>query len=215
MFNQRLLAIGVLISSKTAEESPVEGFIDLEQTLIDAILRFPEDARLASLIFSWIKVHGSHVIVEKFAKLVLNYPEAQYPAIKWAHAIAAFAAQNGIHKWKKLVKRSETPVYLYPQKITESAIALKGSVEWLKEINFIVPENSIRIRTRDILTPKELIRHNRQYRNRYLYGPSWRADIITAIEYGLQSPSEICSLIGCSYEPAHRIFHEYSLAKSA
>ena len=56
---------------------------------------------------------------------------------------------------------------------------------------------------------------NRQYRNRYLYGPSWRADIVTAIESGATSPAEIVRRLGCSYEPAHRVFREYALAAKA
>jgi hypothetical protein len=79
----------------------------------------------------------------------------------------------------------------------------------------IVPTVAIRIRERDVLTPQELAQINRQYRNRYLYGPSWRADIITAIESGAASPSEVMRMAGCSYEPAHRVFREYRLAREA
>ena len=63
-----------------------------------------------------------------------------------------------------------------------------------------------------MLTTERLIQKNLQYRNRLLFGASWRADIITAIQMGMKTPYEISKKIGCSYEPAYRIFKEYALA---
>jgi len=104
---------------------------------------------------------------------------------------------------------------LYPKEISESAISLKGPIDYLLKFNFRVPKGSIRIRPSDVLTPPELIRSHRQYRNRFIYGPSWRADIMTAIEKGARTPTEIMKATGCSYEPAYRVFHEYQLVKSS
>jgi hypothetical protein len=56
---------------------------------------------------------------------------------------------------------------------------------------------------------------NLQHRNRYPYGPSWRADIVTAIESGLDSPAAIARRVGCSYEPAHRVPREWRVATAA
>ena len=60
--------------------------------------------------------------------------------------------------------------------------------------------------------PKELAHDTQQCRNRLLYGASWRADIIAAIEQGAANPFIISKTLGCSYEPAHRIFREYQIA---
>jgi hypothetical protein len=61
--------------------------------------------------------------------------------------------------------------------------------------------------------PEELLKINLQFRNRLIYGANWRADIITAIQMGIDNPNKIKELIGCSYEPANRIFKEYSMAR--
>lgn len=213
-FNDKLNGLGIRITGSAPLKRPQKFGIDIEQTLIEALLQFPGDARLVSLIFSWIKVHGAYVIVEKLAKYTSRYPEKEYPSMRWISALAAFAFDNGYYKWKKLIRRSKNPVFLFPKEITKSAIGLKGSVSYLEKLNFFIPKDAIRIREDDVLSPSELIKWNRQYRNRYLYGASWRADIITAIESGLKSPVEISRLIGCSYEPAYRIFREYLLAVS-
>ncbi|MBI4565989.1 MAG: hypothetical protein HY716_14985 [Planctomycetes bacterium] len=86
-------------------------------------------------------------------------------------------------------------------------------MEWLRKVNFCVPNGSLRIRDEDVLKPGELVRRNRQYRNRCLYGPSWRADIVTALECGLRSPAAIARAIGCSYEPAYRVYRQIALVK--
>ncbi|MBI4925806.1 MAG: hypothetical protein HY843_07775 [Bdellovibrio sp.] len=102
-------------------------------------------------------------------------------------------------------------VYLYPKEITLSSVRLKGSISYLKEAGFILPERSLRVRERDVFSPEALLKKNLQYRNRYIYGACWRADIITAIQQGMKSPSEVMKKIQCSYEPAYRVFKKYRL----
>jgi hypothetical protein len=47
--------------------------------------------------------------------------------------------------------------------------------------------------------------------NRILFGCNWRADIISAIEMGGKSPTEVKNRLKCSYETAHRVFNDYRL----
>ncbi len=96
-------------------------------------------------------------------------------------------------------------MYLFDPEVTQCAVDRKGAIPWLKAVGFLVPEGSLRIRESDVLSPEELVKVNLQYKNRHLYGPGWRADIVTAIESGLKTPAEIAARVGCSYEPAHRV----------
>src|SRR5690606_19456551 len=131
----------------TDRRRPGKGvFADIEQTLIEAILESANDGRLASLIFSWLKVHGAYVNVERLAKLARDFPERSHPAIRLLSGYAAFALEHCGPKWKKLIRRSKEPLYLYPEDVTTSAVALKGAIDYLKRYGFIVPEGSIRIR---------------------------------------------------------------------
>ena len=211
--NNQLKLIGLRLAVPSSpNRAGAEGAIDIEATLLNAMALFQRDARLASLIFSWVKVHGSYVIVEKLRKLAASAPPEATP---WLPALAALAVEDGSHKWRKLLHRLDQPLMLFPAALTRSAVARNGVTGWLERWNIIVPQGALRIRERDVLSPPELIALNRQYRNRYLYGPNWRADIITAIESGAGTPSQVMRLVGCSYEPAHRIFTEYHLARTA
>lgn len=206
-----LISIGMRFSGETSRPSAATA--DIESTILEIAEVFPEDPRLASVCMAWIKVHGNYVIVEKLAKLAA-IGEREGRVLTWLSLIAAWADECGYHKWRKLIKKVSGPRYFYPESITEGAIKLKGEVPWLKRIGFRLPMQSLRVRERDVLEPVELIAINRQYRNRYLFGASWRADIVTAIQNGVTTPMEISRLVGCSYEPAYRISRDYLLAHS-
>ncbi len=203
-----LIAIGFRLSSVDESRIEVEN-VDIESTLLYVIGTFSDDYRIASILLSWIKVHGNYVIVEKLSKLRAKAAKITGEASPWMTLVAAWAVECGYHKWRKLTKKEKAPVYLYDLAVSESAILRKGIIPWAEPYGFRIPQNSLRIREADVLTPQELIRFNPQYKNRYLFGSSWRADIVTAIQRGITSPTELSRTVGCSYEPAYRISHEY------
>lgn len=62
------------------------------------------------------------------------------------------------------------------------------------------------------ITKRELWAQNNIFvHNRILFGCNWRADIISVIEIGAESPTEIKNRLKCSYETAHRVFNDYRL----
>jgi len=202
--DQKLQYIGFQISGP--RKINFEQWIDIENTLYEATLEISIDSRLFSLICSWVSVHGDYVIIEKLMKLQrkINSP--------WLVAVAICAANLGFHQWKRLIKKQRGTFSLVDQNLALSSISIKGEEPQFRNKGFLIPKGSIRIRSSDALDPEHLVRSNSQYRNRLLFGASWRADIITAIEKGMKTPYEIAKVLGCSYEPAHRIFKEYSLA---
>lgn len=206
-----LVCIGMRFDTESLQAAS-ERNTDIETVLLDIVEVFPEDSRLVSVFLSWIKVHGNYVIVEKLAKLATQRMKDARSDLPWLSMTAAWAVECGYHKWRKLIKKVPTPTYLYPKMMSEGAIKMKGIIPWLEPLGFRIPQNSIRIREEDVMHPEKLIRYNLQYKNRYLYGPSWRADIITAIQRGVTSPAEISRVVGCSYEPAYRVCHEYIIA---
>ncbi len=205
-----LLAIGFRLTSSGVNRIESEG-VDIEATLLEMIGSFTDDHRIAAVLMAWIRVHGNYVIVEKLGKLY-EKATATRPPFPWMTMVAAWAVECGYYKWRKLVAREKGPIYLYDPEVSESAILRKGALSWLEPLGFRIPRDSLRIREADVLTPKELIHLNEQYRNRYIFGASWRSDIVTAIQRGITTPMDISRAVGCSYEPAHRISREYLLA---
>ena len=205
-----LVYIGMRFAGESLQ-SACKHDVDIENTLLDVTEAFPGDTRLVSVFLSWIKIHGNYVIVEKLAKFAARRAESTLRDNPWLSLTAAWAVECGYHKWKKLIKKMPETVYLYPKTVSEGGIKLKGAIPWLEPLGFRIPQNAIRIREDDVVPPEKLVQHNLQYKNRYLFGASWRADIITAIQRGIQSPSEIARAVGCSYEPAYRVSREYEM----
>lgn len=205
--DQKLHYIGVQLVLEKKQN--LKSWIDIENTLHEACLEIPKDSRLFSLICSWVSVHGDYVIIEKLMKLQKkNYSS-------WLIAVAICASNLGFHQWKRLIKKQPKETSLIDNELALSSIQLKGEEPHFRKYGFLIPKGSIRIRTSDTSTRERLVKKNSQYRNRFLFGASWRADIVTAIEKGIKTPYAISKTIGCSYEPAYRIFKEYGLAIGA
>ncbi len=210
--NQALASIGVRLGSVSITPEDAIAY-DIESVLLHAAGAMRGDGRLASLLFSWVHVHAEHVIVEKLRKLVRQSDDAdQRLAVS---ALAAYAVNQGQHKWKKLITQPAKGAYLFPGKATESAVKLKGAEPWAEAHGILISKGSLRIRAEDVMTVEELTKANQQYRNRLLFGASWRADIITAIQQGAETATEVMKRVGCSYEPAHRIRREYLIISQA
>lgn len=187
--------------------------VDIEQTLIDACYLVENDSRLLGLLMSWVLVHGKYLITEKFLKLYKLTAKFRGEC-PWFYALLAFGAESGIHKFKKGILKQKEKVYFRGEK-SPALFKMKGAIKYLEKINIMVPEGSIRIREKDIFPANILVRKNQQFKNRLLYGANWRADIITAIEEGMENPYRISKELGCSYDPAYRVFNEYKLAMGA
>lgn len=210
-----LVSIGLRVGQGRPLPLDQQGGLDIEHVLLEVIEEVPGDRRLASVLLAWVKVHGGYVNAEKLAKLARKSRDEEGAQLVWLTAFARWAVECGFAKWKKMIRVASEPIRLYSPAVTASAIARQGRVAWLAEVGFEIPEGSLRVREGDVMSPEELVRVNRQYRNRYLYGPNWRADIITAIESGLDTPTKIMRRVGCSYEPAHRVWREWTIASAA
>lgn len=215
-FNQRLYLIGFQIgySDSNAPVSKLSLFdYDIEETLIEACYESQTDLRLLSILATWITIHGDFVIVEKFFKKARDFEKyrGRNPVL---NLVAAQGIIAGFHKWKKWITCSpKSPEYPVKPSLLKGSIDFHGPNQELAKYGVLVPKSFLRIRETDVLTHEELAKANLQYRNRLIYGCSWRSEIISAIECGVVNPAAISRLVGCSYEPAYRISKEYLLAK--
>jgi hypothetical protein len=213
--NQKLSLIGIRIGFSELQNLKLNCFdYDIEETLILASYESSNDFRLLSLLVSWVSVHGDYVIVEKLFKKLKEYEKYRGPSLIM-NILSVQAVLSGFLKWKKWIISSEKkPQYPIKKELIESSIEYQGLNEEFAKHGVLIPKKLLRLRELDVYSIEELAKFNIQYRNRLIYGSSWRADIIAAIEFGFKNPSAIAKTIGCSYEPSHRIFREYSIAQS-
>jgi hypothetical protein len=148
------------------------------------------------------------VIIEKLSK-ILDRHARNGTSVEYAALLGRFAAAEGHKRWHALLSHApKTPRIVGPSDLALSLLKLRGDESWARDAGFLVPRGSLNVETKWTLSRSALARLNLQYRNRLVYGAQWRADIITAIERGAQTPAEASRASGASYEPCHRVFGE-------
>ena len=205
--DQKLVYIGINLTSSSGDIKEGD-WVDIEETIYEGSFEGVNDARIFLVLCSWIKVHGRHVIIEKLMKLQKKKKSV------WLIALSHFAVSEGMLNWSRLIEKIQGEHALVPMKMAKQAAEYKGREEIFKKTGFIISKGSFRVRESDVATPVRLIERNHQYKNRFKYGANWRADIITAIEMGIENPNRISKITGCSYPSAHRVFNEYKLVMS-
>ena len=214
--DEKLAAIGILISSKPLTKNEVSG-VDIESTLVEVFVALNEERnfRLLLPVFSWIEVHGSSVIIEKLLKILRKFAENKQD-VSLAGLVAKFALHKRHRRWATIAKNftyhAKSPRHLGPRDMADSLLLLRGEENWAMGSGYKVPKGVISSNTKWVLSSKALAMFHHQYRNRLIYGPQWRADIISAYELGAKTPTEASRISGASYEPCHRVKMELEAA---
>lgn len=184
---------------------------DIERVIIKALYHIDTEGRLLGLLFTWLDVHGAHLIADKIFK---EYEEAKkyLGETPWFSALCAYLYSKKDHRFKRGVKKLKK-VHSLGNRDQTTLIKLKGSVKFLEEIGILVPTSAFRIREQDVMSVDELVKLSKQYRNRYIFGVNWRAEIITLIQNGAKNPNQISKLLGIARSRVGIVFKEYMLVK--
>jgi len=185
---------------------------DIEESILQAIYSFDSNSRLLPLVFTWGEIHGKHLIADKFFN-TYNLIKKVKGDSPWVSAFCALLSSCGDRRFNKGVIRSKKAVYLRGQNV-DILIKNRGAIEFLKEINILVPLHYYEFQERKIMTPQKLIKINPQYRNRFIYGTNWRSEIITMIEYGFENPHKISKHLNIGYPRVREVFKDYELVKN-
>ena len=162
---------------------------------------------MLGLLVTWLNVHGSHLIADKLFK---EYEDAKLylGETSWFNGICSYMYSQKDHRFKKGATKLAKP-HSFGNRDQSSLIKLKGAVDFLADIGISVAQSTLRIRESDILSVDELEKSNIQYRNRYIYGANWRAEIITSIQAGAQNPNQVSKMLGIARSRVGIVFKEY------
>jgi hypothetical protein len=199
-----LAGIGIEISgARSNRKADIERTILSASTVVDS-----SDRRLLGLLASWITTHGSLVWVGKLKRLILteNLGDPQVMS-----ALAFLAVSQGFYEWKPLATKHSERV-LWDSAATRAALELKGPEENFAKAGLHIPKSFLRLRTQDILPLAKLSDVHLQTKLRLIFGTNLRADAVFYLMQGSSSPTELMKKIGCSYEPAHRVFNDLQMA---
>lgn len=211
--DQKMKNLGFTIScNETSKFAPID--FDIERDILDTIVESRKDYRVLGLLCVWFKKHADTIIIEKFFKLISKRDDIN-PSDYILNFLIATAIAHKHSKWKRWLKTDvRNPIFPIDKDNLKAAVKVKGSDEALRKLGVLVPNGFLKIDESKVYNQELLAKYNKQYRNRLIIGPNWRADIITAIELGLENPFKISNTIGCGYESAYRVMKEYRIAHS-
>ncbi|MEO8903395.1 MAG: hypothetical protein ABI627_17895, partial [Polyangiaceae bacterium] len=105
------------------------------------------------------------------------------------------------------------PIELLPTG-TEFQVKRRGEDGRFTRSKLRVPKGTLRDRHEDVLSPEVLVRRHLGYRNRVLMGPSFRADVWTALERAPNlSVADVARKASCSFATAWQVAQDYRLLR--
>jgi hypothetical protein len=164
------------------------------------------------VLTTWLGVHHSRVNADRLVRLVCAHPSERVRAY-WA------AVATWLEKDRRLARLrgayDGAPIELLPAG-TEFQIKRRGEDERFTGSTLRVPKGTLRDRLDDVLPPEILLRRHAGYRNRVLMGPSFRADVWTALEHAPDlSIADLARKASCSFATAWQAAQDYRLLRGA
>jgi hypothetical protein len=204
----RMVGIGMNFAAKAEADA------DIESTLLHAsVVGMNEgDLRVLSVLTTWIGVHHTHVNADRLVRLVGAHPSERVRAY-WA------AVATWLKKDRRLARLAGgyqgAPIELLPTG-TEFQVKRRGEDERFTGSKLRVPKGTLRDRHEDVLLAEVLVRRHAGYRNRVLMGPSFRADVWTALQHAPDlSVADVARKASCSFATAWQAAQDYRLLRAA
>jgi len=197
----RMVGIGMNFAAQGEPDADIEG------TLVHAseVGMEEHDLRVLSVLATWFGVHHAHVNADR---LVKAHDSARVRA--WWSALATWQARD--RRFARLVAGHRGAALDLLPVGTAFQLGRRGEDERFRGSALRVPRGTLRDRADDVLSPEELVRLHAGYRNRVLMGPSWRADVWTALEKAPDvSVSEIARRVSCSFATAWEAAQDFKL----
>jgi hypothetical protein len=169
-----LVGIGMLFAAKAAPDS------NIEDTLLAASIEGMEgeDLRLLAIMVTWLEVHHPWVNADRLTRLVAAHP-GQRVKVFWS-AVAHWLSKD--RRFARLAKGFQGSRLDLLASGTEFHIRRSGEDTRFKAGPLRVPAGVLRNRKEEVLTPSELASLHGAYRSRILLGPSYRADLWSALD---------------------------------
>jgi hypothetical protein len=203
-----LAGIGMNFATPPDPDAPIE------ETLVRASAAGMDegDLRVLSVLTTWLGVHARHIHADRLIRCVAGHPSVRVRAF-WA-AVGRWLAKD--RRFARLEKLHEGP----PQDLlpvgTDFQIQRRGEDERFAGGPIRVPSGTLRERPADVLSPVTLARRHAGYRNRVLIGPTWRADIWTALERSPDaSVADVARCVGCSFAAAWQVVQDFALFRAS
>jgi hypothetical protein len=184
---------------------------DIERTLLAAarLGMEGEDLRVLGVLVLWWQEHHLYVHADRFIQLSLQHRTPRLDAL-WS-ALAQLTAQDRRFAKLQALASAEQPVELLPVG-NAFQIERRGADVRFAQSALSVPAGTLRERAGDILSREALVRQHPGYRHRVQFGPTWRADLWTALtRQPMLTTAQAARAVGCAFSTAWPIVRDFHL----
>jgi hypothetical protein len=200
----RMVGIGMNFDAEPEPHAPIEDTVvhASEAGMVE------DDLRVLSVLTTWLGTHHGHVNADRLVRLVGEHPSQRVRAY-WS-AIAQWLAKD--RRFARLVSSYDGPPVELLRVGSSFQMGRRGEDERFAGTLLRVPAGTLRDRAADVLTPRDLARHHAGYRNRVLMGPTWRADVWSALMLNPKlTPAETARQVGCAFSTAWEVVQDFTL----
>ncbi len=170
------------------------------------------DLRVLGILTQWIGVHCAHVNADRLVRVLTEHPEGRVRAY-WSAVGAWLHRDRRLARWMRLYEGA--PVDLLPVG-TGLQIERRGEDARFRRSALRVPAGTLRERASDVLSPAQLAQTHAGYRNRVLMGPTWRADVWTALEREpTLTVAEAARRAYCAFGTAWQVKQDFEVLQEA
>lgn len=169
-----MVGIGMNFAAKASKQP------NIEDTLLFASIEAMDNADLRALavLVTWFGVHHPWVNADRLTNLVEACDSGRVRAL-WA-ALAQWKAKD--RRFARLARLHHGGRVDVLPTGTDFQVRRRGEDPRFEGTALRVPAGVLRDRAADVLTPAELARRHRAYRQRVMTGPTYRADLWAVLE---------------------------------
>lgn len=168
-----------------------------------------EDLRVLGVLTMWWREHHPYVHADRLIRFVLPHRTARLDAC-WS-ALAQMTAQDRRFAKLEALANPHDPIALLSVG-NAFQISRRGVDPRFAQSALSVPAGTLREREGDIMSREALMAQHPGYRDRVLFGPTWRAALWTVLT---QDPSlttaQAARAVGCAFSTAWPIVRDFHL----
>ncbi len=204
----QMVGLGMNFAAGAIEDANIEDTILFasELGMID------NDLRVLGVLMTWIEVHHPYINADRLVRVLPRHASSRVRAFwtavaTWLDKDRRFCRLQDLHQGDR--------VELLPVG-TRFHVERRGEDDRFEGTALIVPAQTLRRRSADVLSPTALATLHTGYRNRVLLGPSWRADAWTVLEKRSDlSTAEVARRAYCAFATAWQAKRDFELLRAA
>lgn len=204
----QMVGLGMNFAAHAIEDANIEDTI----LFASELGMIEDDLRVLGVLATWLDVHHPYINADRLARVLPDHESSRVRAF-WAATATWLGKDRRFARLRDIYEGDRVELLRVG---TGFHVERRGEDARFAGTSLIVPAETLRQRTADVLSPVELAKVHAGYRNRVHLGPSWRADVWTVLEKRSDlSTAEVARRAYCAFATAWQAKRDFDLLREA